>query len=84
MEEKIFAVCMTLKAGTDYHKEVIARNNIQVGKKYEVTNVEVGDWVSFVQLVGYKDEFNTVFFKFVDENDNLVDIYSNPAFRDEF
>lgn len=84
MGEKVFAVCRTLNAGTNYHKEVMEKNNIKVGDKIEVSDIQVGSFMSYVSLVGYKDEFNTVFFDFENENGESTDIYNNPDYQTYF
>lgn len=77
---EIYAICKTLNAGTEFDKEIINKNNIKVGDKILLKDACVNKWYTKIYLVGYKDSFNSVFFKFVDENGADYDIYSDEKF----
>ena len=79
---KIYAICVTHNAGTDFDKERIIENGIEIGDKIELENARVGGWFTDIWLVGYEEHFNSVFFDFVDENGEEYDIYSDEDFRD--
>lgn len=80
----LYAICKTLDAGTDYDEKIMKKNNIKVGDEIEVDSIFVHSWSTDVYLVGYEDNFNSVFFNFVDEDGNEVDIYSDERFRDYY
>lgn len=77
---RIYAICTTLDAGYDTDREKIRNSGISVGDKVELKDAKVGTWHTTVYLVGYKGSFNSVFFKFVDENGDEYDIYSDKNF----
>ena len=79
--EKIYAICKTLDAGYDYEKKQMSESNINIGDKIELLNAKVDSWTTDIYLKGYKDSFNSVFFDFVDESGNSVDIYHDVRFR---
>lgn len=48
---------------------------------YEVDDVEIGSWISYVSFKNVKGEFNTVQFDFYDEDMNeinIIDTEFNP------
>lgn len=77
---KIYAICTTLDAGSDYDQENIKKSGIQVGDQIELEDAAVGSWSTKVWLVGHKGSFNSVFFDFVDENGEDYDIYQDINF----
>lgn len=79
--DKIFAICKTLKAGTDFDKKRIADAGINIGDKIELENACVGSFYTDIYLVGYKNSFNSVFFTFVDENGENYNIYDDERFQ---
>ena len=77
---KLYAICTTLDAGTSYDRQEMKDSNIQIGDKLAITDIKVGSWHTDIYLDGYHHSFNSVFFKFVDENGNDYDIYSDSKF----
>ena len=79
--KKIYAICTTLDAGCNNDRKDILASGMVVGDKIELRNAEVGTWYTNVYLVGYEKSFNSVFFKFVDENGEKYDIYNDKDFQ---
>lgn len=77
----IYAICTTLSAGRSDDRQTIIKNNIQIGDRIKLEKAVVHNWYTEIYLVGYEDEFNSVFFKFVDENGDDYDIYSDLRFQ---
>ena len=78
---KIFAICNTLEAGSDFDKKKIVDTGINIGDKIELENACVGGFHTDIYLVGYEGSFNSVFFDFVDENGEEYDIYHDENFQ---
>ena len=55
-------VVRKIKGGYDYDKEYADSVGIIPGTEVEVTNVRVGNYISYYKLKGYEGEFNTVMF----------------------
>ena len=53
---------------------------INIGKTYEVNNVDMGGFYTTIYLVGFKQGFNSVYFKFY-ENNKPIDIYNDKRFN---
>ena len=81
--KKIYAVCRTLEAGYPGDREKVKRCGIQIGDKFEVAEISMGQSYTNVWLGGYENEppFNSVFFNFVDANGNDYDIFNDPEFN---
>lgn len=77
---KIFAICTTLDAGSEYDQGKINSSGIRVGDKIELETACVGAFHTDIYLVGYEGSFNSVFFDFEDENGDVYDIYQDEKF----
>lgn len=45
-----------------------------IGEQYIVESIDVGSWISYIQLQGYSGIYNSVQFEFIDEHGKKVDI----------
>lgn len=56
-------VVFTLKGGGDSDKRAAAERGLKVGQSYEVENIDVGDWYSYIRLKGFDASFNEAMFE---------------------
>lgn len=83
MREHLYAEFMHSNAGTDYDKEKVREAGLEVGRKYKVTQIEMGGWRVNVWLEGYSCAFNSVHFDFYKGN-LPYDIYGDPNYNPLF
>lgn len=62
-------------------QEILKKNNIKIGDKFEVEDVSMGQSNTSITLKGFKDVFNSVNFRFEDEYGNVVNIYDDPRYN---
>ena len=77
----IIAIVETLEAGYDYQKQKMIDLGFKVGDRIEVKDIVVHQSSTDVYLEGYSDSFNSVFFEF-EENGEELDIYNDRRFND--
>lgn len=80
MREHLYAEFMYPNAGTDYDKEKVREVGLEVGRKYEVRDIDMGNWYTKVWLEGYSRAFNSVHFEFY-EDGKEIDIYNSPKYN---
>ena len=77
----IIAIVETLEAGYDYQKQKMIDLGFKVGDRIEVKDIVVHHSSTDVYLEGYESSFNSVFFEF-EENGEELDIYNDRRFND--
>ena len=77
----IIAIVETLQAGYDFQKQKMIDLGFKVGDRIEVKNIVVHQSSTDVYLEGYEGSFNSVFFEF-EENGEELDIYNDRRFND--
>ena len=77
----IIAIVETLEAGYDYQKQKMIDLGFKVGDRIEVKDIIMHQSSTDVYLEGYSDSFNSVFFEF-EENGEELDIYGDRRFND--
>ena len=77
----IIAIVETLEAGYGYRKQKMIDLGFKVGDRIEVKDIVVHQSSTDVYLEGYSDSFNSVFFEF-EENGEELDIYNDRRFND--
>lgn len=75
----IEATVVTLNGGYQGNKDHCAKHNLQVGNKYIVKDIDIGQSSSSVFLQGLS-WFNTIYFTFEEDGEEL-DIYSDTRFN---
>jgi hypothetical protein len=77
----IYAVLKTYNAGYECEQETIKELNMQIGDKFKVNDIAIHSWNTDVYLDEFPNRnFNSVFFDFVDEDGNEVDIFNCEEF----
>lgn len=77
----IIAIVETLQAGYDFQKKQMEDLGFKIGDRIEVKDIVVHQSSTDVYLEGYKGSFNSVFFEF-EENGEELDIYNDRRFND--
>lgn len=67
--------------GMEYDKKQVREVGLEVGRKYEVSCVDMGQSYTSIWLAGYKNSFNSVHFEFYDEDGLPHDIYDDPDYN---
>lgn len=76
----VIAIVTTLKAGYDIEKQKMNSLGIKVGDRFTVTDIDMGQSSTSIQLKEHSGSFNSVFFDF-EENGEELNIYSDPRFN---
>lgn len=66
--------------GTSYDQEKVKECGLEVGAKYEVSHIVMGQSSTSVYLEGFKGPFNSVHFLF-EEAEEPLDIFRDPRFN---
>ena len=77
----LYAICVYVDNGWPFDQEILKKNNIKIGDKFEVEDVSMGQSNTSIILKGFKDDFNSVHFRFEDEYGNVVNIYDDPRYN---
>lgn len=77
----LYAICVCVDNGWSIDQEILKKNNIKIGDKFEVEDVSMGQSNTSIILKGFKDDFNSVHFRFEDEYGNVVNIYDDPIYN---
>ena len=77
----LYAICVCVDNGWSIDQEILKKNNIKIGDKFEVEDVFMGQSNTSIILKGFKDKFNSVHFRFEDEYGNVVNIYDDPRYN---
>lgn len=77
----LYAICVCVDNGWPFDQEILKKNNIKIGDKFEVEDVSMGQSNTSIILKGFKDDFNSVHFSFEDEYGNVVNIYDDPRYN---
>ena len=67
--------------GLEYNKKKVREVGLEVGRKYRVTSVDMGQSYTNIGLAGFQGLFNSVQFEFYDENDQPHDIYNDADYN---
>lgn len=77
----LIAKVKTLNAGWEQEKKEMEEKGFNIGDVFEVTEIDMGGFSTYIQLENIKGKFNSVFFEFYDVITNeLIDIYSDERF----
>ena len=77
----LYAICVCVDNGWPFDQEILKKNNIKIGDKFEVEDVSMGQSNTSITLKGFKDIFNSVHFKLEDEYGDEIDIYHDPRYN---
>ena len=77
----LYAIFTNPEAGYDGDGECAIRKGLKVGEKYLVTYVGMGQSYTGIGLEGIEGSFNSILFKFKDENGVPVNIYRDPKYN---
>lgn len=77
----LYAICVCVDNGWSIDQEILKKNNIKIGDKFEVEDVSMGQFNTSITLKGFKNVFNSVHFRFEDEYGNVVNIYDDPRYN---
>lgn len=77
-----YAKLMNPNYGLDSDKENVKVLNSET--VYEVNDVDIGGWISYVSLIGLEGQFNTVQFDFFDEDMKEIDIIESEIDRSNY
>lgn len=80
----LYAICDDLSCGFSHDQEYLIKNNFKIGDKFEVEDINMGQSYTSVFLKGYPYCFNSVNFRFEDENGNDIDIFNDPRYNPYF
>lgn len=68
----VYAIVETFDAGYESEQRMV-KEVFSLNQKIEVDSIVVESWITKIYLKGYKQSFNSVFFKIVDDNGNELD-----------
>lgn len=68
-------------AGWDHDRERVSSLNLEVGKRYLVEDVNMGQSYTGILLDGFCGYLNSVHFEFEEDNYTPVDIYKDPRYN---
>lgn len=74
------AVFLYPENGTRYSRERVQQCGLEVGAKYEVSNIIMGQSSTSVYLEGFEAPFNSIHFVF-EENGEPLDIFRDHRFN---
>jgi len=77
---QIFNNMLIAKCIQDFNPWNKEKYPINIGETYEVNNVDMGGFYTTVYLVGFKQGFNSVCFKFY-ENNKPINIYKDRRYN---
>lgn len=77
---KVYAVFKYPENGWDSDIKDAKDAGLVVGKRYEVWDVDIGSWMTYIYLSDVSGHFNSVQFEFEDELGKEVDIFHHPEF----
>lgn len=81
MRNMLYAICVCVDNGYPIDQEKLNKNNIEIGDRFKVEDVFMGQSSTRLALEGFKDAFNSVHFKFEDESGSEVNIYRDPRYN---
>ena len=77
----LYAICVCVDNGWPFDQEILKKNNIKIGDKFEVEDVSMGQFNTSITLKGFKNVFNSVHFRFEDESGSEVNIYRDHRYN---
>lgn len=77
----LYAICVCVDNGWPFDQEILKKNNIKIGDKFEVEDVSMGQSNTSITLKGFKNVFNSVHFRFEDESGSEVNIYRDHRYN---
>lgn len=77
----LYAICVCVDNGRPFDQEILKKNNIKIGDKFEVEDVSMGQSNTSIILKGFDNVFNSVHFRFEDEYGDEIDIYNDPRYN---
>lgn len=81
----LIAKVKTMNAGWDSEKKDMADKGFSIGDIFEVIEIDMGGFSTYIKLDSVQGSFNSVFFEFYDAITNeLVDIYSDERFQERY
>lgn len=76
----LWAIYTEEDAGFDGDKKQVKMAGLKLGEKYEVRDIDMGNWHTDVYLKGFDEPFNSVFFDF-EYKGHFVDIYEKNDYE---
>jgi len=76
----VIAIVATLNAGYEYDQKRAAEYCLELGERFEVESISMGQSHTSIYLKEFPIGFNSVFFSF-EENGMPLDIYGDPRFN---
>lgn len=76
----LIAIVTTLEAGYAFDKQQMVECNLKVGDRIPVRDIDMGQSSTSIYLDGYKGSFNSVFFEF-EENGEEIEIYGDKRYN---
>ena len=77
----LYAICEYIDNGYDSDKKQLSKYNIKVGDKFTVEWINMGQSNTSIYLEGFEENFNSVNFRFEDEDGNHINIYDDPRYN---
>lgn len=77
----LYAICVCVDNGWPFDQEILKKNNIKIGDKFEVEDVSMGQSNTSITLKGFKNVFNSVHFRFEDESGSEINIYCDHRYN---
>ena len=77
----LYAICEYIDNGYDSDQKQLSKYNIKVGDRFEVEEINMGQSSTSIYLEGFEESFNSVHFRFEDEDGNRINIYDNPRYN---
>lgn len=76
----LYAIFTKPDAGYPGNGENAIKRGLEVGEKYEVTYISMGQSYTSIELAGIEDNFNSILFDF-EEDGTPVNIYGDPRYN---
>ena len=77
----LYAICVCVDNGYPIDQEKLNKNNIEIGDRFKVEDVSMGQSNTSITLKGFKNVFNSVHFRFEDESGSEVNIYRDHRYN---
>ena len=73
------------KNGHDWQSEFAIKDGLIIGQHYEVTDIDMGQSFTTINIKSFRNVYNSVMFEFMEEVDNRylveLDIYEDERFN---
>ena len=78
---RLFAKVVTLEGGYKINEEEIRNSGYKIGDMFKVSDVSMGQSITYVYDAKDGRSYNSIYFEFYDENGVEIDIYNNNLFN---